>query len=353
MEKFANVLIDWYRSYKRELPWRSTKDPYRIWISEIILQQTRVAQGYAYYLRFVERFPNVEALASASIDEVLKMWQGLGYYSRARNMHEAALSMAGVFPDTYDGVRALKGVGDYTAAAICSIAYGMHYAVVDGNVYRVLARYFGVDIAIDTTEGRKFFAALAQQLLPEQVPGLYNQAIMDFGALQCVPVNPDCFACPLSDSCAAFATGRVGLLPFKKGKVRVRNRFFAYIYVRAGDYIFISKREKEDIWKGLYEFPLIETEKPLGGMKELLENRCWKEWMGEEEVLVNIRQVRKGVKHILSHQVLFTDFYEVVLFPESKAFSGFLKIRAVDLEKYAVPRLIQSLVDSLEKDGDA
>lgn len=349
MANFANRLVDWYRLNKRELPWRATTDPYRIWISEIILQQTRVAQGYAYYQRFVERFPDVAALASASIDEVLKLWQGLGYYARARNMHEAAQSMAGAFPHSYPEVRALKGVGDYTAAAICSIAFGLPYAVVDGNVYRVLSRYLGIEVPIDSTEGKKLFADLAQQLLPKEIPGLYNQAIMDFGAMQCVPVNPDCLACPLSDSCDAFATGRIGLLPVKKGSVKVRNRYFTYIYVRAGAYTYINKRGDKDIWKGLYELPLIETEAPVEGMQDLLACGQWNEWLGEGRVPEDVRLVRKGMKHVLSHQILYADLYEVVLPADSVAFASFRKIPVDDLEKYAVPRLVHLFLETLGK----
>jgi len=203
MSALSDILIEWYASNKRDLPWRNTVDPYLIWISEIILQQTRVDQGLDYFLRFIRRFPDISTLAEASEDEVLKYWQGLGYYSRARNLHEAAKGMHGLFPATYEGVRALKGVGDYTAAAVCSIAYGMPYAVVDGNVYRVLSRYFGIDTPIDSTEGRKLFYALAQEMQDKSRPALYNQAIMDFGAMQCVPKSPDCFSCPLLESCFA------------------------------------------------------------------------------------------------------------------------------------------------------
>ena len=207
MNIFSEKLIAWYAENKRELPWRNTTDPYIIWISEIILQQTRVAQGYDYFLRFIHRFPDVRALAEAPEDEVMKCWQGLGYYSRARNLHAAAKSMNGIFPVTYEGVRALKGVGDYTAAAICSSAYGMPYAVVDGNVYRVLSRYFGIDTPVDSAEGKKLFAALADEMMDKSQPAVYNQAIMDFGAIQCTPQSPNCLFCPLADSCSALKEG--------------------------------------------------------------------------------------------------------------------------------------------------
>ena len=261
MENFSRKLIDWYRENGRDLPWRRTKNPYLIWISEIILQQTRVVQGYDYYQRFVARFPDVFALAAADEDEVMKYWQGLGYYSRARNLHAAARRMAeaGGFPVTYTGVRALKGVGEYTAAAICSFAYGMPYAVVDGNVYRVLSRWLGIDTPIDSAEGKKLFVRVADELLDRERPGLYNQAIMDFGALQCTPVAPDCLFCPLNDSCVARLKGIAGSLPVKQHKNKVTNRYFNYIYVRMGAYTFIHKRSGNDIWKNLYEPPLIET----------------------------------------------------------------------------------------------
>ena len=241
MENFSRKLIDWYRENGRDLPWRRTKDPYLIWISEIILQQTRVAQGYDYYQRFVTRFPDVYALAAADEDEVMRYWQGLGYYSRARNLHAAARSMAeaGGFPVTYAGVRALKGVGEYTAAAICSFAYDMPYAVVDGNVYRVLSRWLGIDTPIDSAEGKKLFVQVADELLDRGRPDLYNQAIMDFGALQCTPVAPDCLFCPLNDSCVARLKGIAGSLPVKQHKTKVTDRYFNYIYVRMGAYTFI------------------------------------------------------------------------------------------------------------------
>ncbi len=263
MENFSRKLIDWYRENGRDLPWRRTKNPYLIWISEIILQQTRVVQGYDYYQRFVTRFPDVFALAAADEDEVMKYWQGLGYYSRARNLHAAARRMAeaGGFPVTYAGVRALKGVGEYTAAAICSFAYDMPYAVVDGNVYRVLSRWLGIDTPIDSTEGKKLFVRIADELLDCECPGLYNQAIMDFGALQCTPVAPDCLFCPLNDSCVARLKGIASSLPVKQHKIKVTNRYFNYIYVRMGAYTFIHKRSGNDIWKNLYEPPLVETDR--------------------------------------------------------------------------------------------
>lgn len=341
MKDFGSKLIDWYKENKRDLPWRNTVDPYRIWISEIILQQTRVVQGHDYFLRFIHRFPDVKSLAEAAEDEVLKYWQGLGYYSRARNLHAAAQSMNGVFPDTYEGVRALKGVGDYTAAAICSIAYGLPYAVVDGNVYRVLSRYLGVDTPIDSTQGRKEFVTLAQELLNKHYPGLYNQAIMDFGALQCTPTSPDCLLCPLSDSCAALAGGMVSKLPVKQKKIKTRNRYFTYMYVRMSAHTFLNRRDKNDIWKGLYELPVIETSSPLEGIEDLLCDKLFQTFIGKVTP-ISIRLVKQGVRHVLSHQILYADLYELVLPENSEAFTSFLCIKQADLEKYAVPKLVHS-----------
>lgn len=344
MNILTEVLLEWYAGNKRELPWRETNDPYVIWISEIILQQTRVVQGYEYFLRFVRRFPDVEALASASEDEVMKYWQGLGYYSRARNLHAAARSMNGVFPVTYKEVRALKGVGDYTAAAICSFAYNMPYAVVDGNVYRVLARYFGIDTPIDSTEGKKIFAALAEEMLDKSHPADYNQAIMDFGAIQCTPQTPNCLFCPLSDSCSALLKGKVMQLPVKQHKTKTTNRYFNYIYVRMGAYTLIHKRTENDIWKNLFELPLIETEKDLFEEEFLL---CWQlhDFLKEVGEGIKVCSVLRNVKHVLSHRVIYANFYEVELPEGTPSFSDYQKIRIEDLGQYAVPRLIHAFLE--------
>ena len=345
MENFSRKLIDWYRENGRDLPWRRTKNPYLIWISEIILQQTRVAQGYDYYQRFVTRFPDVFALAAADEDEVMKYWQGLGYYSRARNLHAAARRMAeaGGFPVTYAGVRALKGVGEYTAAAICSFAYDMPYAVVDGNVYRVLSRWLGIDTPIDSTEGKKLFVRVADELLDRERPGLYNQAIMDFGALQCTPVAPDCLFCPLNDSCVARLKGIAGSLPVKQHKNKVTNRYFNYIYVRMGAHTLIHKRTEDDIWKNLFELPLVETEKDLSE-EEFLACPQFHALFAEGEVRM-VRTLLRGVKHVLSHRVIYTNFYEVTLPDNSSSFSSYQRVAVEDLGRYAVPRLIHAFLE--------
>lgn len=342
MTVFSRVLLDWYAEHRRELPWRETKDPYRIWISEIILQQTRVAQGYEYFLRFVERFPDLAALAEADEDEVMKYWQGLGYYSRARNLHAAARSMNGAFPRTYEGVRALKGVGDYTAAAICSIAYDMPYAVVDGNVYRVLSRYFGVEVPIDSVQGKKLFASLAQEMLDEKHAALYNQAIMDFGAIQCTPQSPSCMFCPLADSCSALATGKVALLPIKQHRTKTTDRYFTYIYMCVGGQMLLRKRTGNDIWRNLYELPLIETDHQMT-VEELLLASELKELGANVEPIVRPLQI--GVKHVLSHQIIHADFYEMIFPADIQGFSDYIRIGQREWTRYAVPRLIHQFLE--------
>ena len=317
MNRLTEVLLDWYADNKRDLPWRGTTDPYRIWISEIILQQTRVVQGYEYFLRFIRRFPDVRTLASASEDEVLKYWQGLG--------------------------RALKGVGDYTAAAICSIAYNMPYAVVDGNVYRVLSRYCGIDVPIDSTEGKKLFAALADEMLDKSRPATYNQAIMDFGAIQCTPQSPNCMFCPLADSCSALSKGQVMQLPVKQHRTKTFNRYFNYIYVRMGACTFIHKRTSDDIWKNLFELPLVETDRNLSE-EEFLSSVSFRSLIAEGEV-PEVRLVFRNVKHVLSHRVIYANFYEVVLPENSRSFSEYQCIRMEDLEQYPVSRLVHAFLE--------
>jgi A/G-specific adenine glycosylase len=265
---FSDRILSWYHIHKRELPWRKTRDPYRVWLSEIMLQQTRVVQGLPYYMKFTEHFPKVGDLAAASEEEVLKLWQGLGYYSRARNLHATARTIAskfgGHFPDTYQELLKLKGVGPYTAAAIASICYGLPHPVVDGNVYRVLSRYFGVELPINSPEGVRYFADLAMEVIDRERPGEYNQGLMEFGALQCVPQNPDCKACPLSGSCEAYARNLVSDLPKKLPKKKVRERIFNYFM--PVDPLFrtlLVKRKGKGIWQGLFEFPLIETEREI------------------------------------------------------------------------------------------
>ncbi len=343
---FAGRLLAWYHENRRNLPWRNTHDPYIIWISEIILQQTRVAQGYDYFLRFMERFPDADALVSATEDEVLRCWQGLGYYSRARNLHAAAHQFAeqGGFPKTYEGIRNLKGVGDYTAAAIASFAYGLPHAVVDGNVYRVLSRFFGVEEPIDTGGGKKYFASLAQALLPEgRESADYNQAVMDFGALQCVPNSPRCIDCPLSDGCVAYRDGRVSEFPVKSRTLKVKERYLHYMYIEAEGEIALFKREGNDIWRGLYEPFLIETNGPCG-VEEL--------WAGTEvpEALragdAVLTFLCGGVRHQLTHRTLICDFCKVELKAKPQDFGRpVCWVSPHEAAGFAVPRLIAMLFE--------
>ncbi len=341
MSSFSSILLTWYDQHKRDLPWRNTRDPYLIWLSEIILQQTRVAQGLDYYLRFAERFPSPRALADAAEDDVLKLWQGLGYYSRARNLHEAAKSMNGVFPSTYEGVRALKGVGDYTAAAICSIAYNMPYAVLDGNVYRVLSRVHGIATPIDSVSGKKEFLALAQKMLDTRRPGDYNQAIMDFGAMVCTPQSPACLTCPLAEQCTARLENRVEQLPVKGQKTKVSARYFHYIYVEQSGDTWLHKRGAGDVWQNLYEPVLLETPEPrvdisaLPGYKKLFGRRT-------------SSLVAGPVKHVLSHRIIYADLYRVKLPPSLSVPPEFIRVPQDNVKKYAVSRLVQKL---LEKAG--
>lgn len=341
---FTDAILQWYAAHRRELPWRNISDPYRIWVSEIILQQTRVAQGYDYYLRFVNAFPTVETLARASEDEVLRLWQGLGYYSRARNLHAAARQVValGHFPTDYAGVRALKGVGDYTAAAICSFAYGMPLAVVDGNVYRVLSRYFGVDEPIDTGKGKKQFAALAQSLLPTRDVADYNQGLMDFGALQCVPASPDCTACPLADSCRANELKRVADWPVKSHRTKVAERYYIYIGVRTPEGIWLHRRGAGDIWQGLYEWPLLEFDHAAS----------WQEVLSHPFVRTHLpeggtwKQLARQCKHVLTHRVIWADCYWFTCPHPLPPPPGFIVVQPDEMERYAMPRLLLRFLQS-------
>ena len=335
---FTETILDWYVNYGRELPWRRTKDPYAIWLSEIILQQTHIAQGTAYWERFMARFPDVQSLAVASEDEVLRLWEGLGYYSRARNLHAAARQIVaqGAFPASLDGIKALKGIGDYTAAAIASIAFGIPAAVVDGNVYRVLSRHFGIDIPVGTTVAKKEFTALAQSLLPEDRPGDFNQGMMDFGALQCTPQSPDCLTCPLRESCDALHSGRTGSLPVKKAGPAVRDRHFVYIYLRCDGMTAIRRRDAGDIWQGLWEPYLLE---------HTGENPCLPEWTASG----SLTKIRTGVRHQLTHRTLYSDFYQFLSDKRPPLSDAFRWIPESDLDLYAKPRLFEILLAELNK----
>lgn len=345
----SSTLIQWYQTHKRDLPWRDIADPYKIWISEIILQQTRVNQGLDYYHRFIERFPDVNSLAAATEDEVLKYWQGLGYYSRARNLHKAAHQIInkhkGVFPNTYEEVIQLAGIGDYTAAAICSFAYNLPFAVVDGNVFRVLSRLFGIDTPIDSTAGKKVFKQLAQEILDTVQPGLHNQAMMEFGALQCVPVSPACNACPFADRCIAFSKNQVSLLPVKRQKIQTKERFFNYLFIKAGNYTWLQKRTKNDIWKNLYEFPLIEADKLLD-KNELSQHEYFKALFADFRADVHIRTVSPPIKHILTHQKILAQSILIEIGANGKNWEQFVQIQIDEWGDYAVSRLMEILLQN-------
>lgn len=333
---FAIKIEQWYLQHKRNLPWRETTDPYYIWLSEIILQQTRVEQGRAYYERFVRTFPTVQALASASEESVLLLWQGLGYYSRARNLHKAAKQIAdlGRFPSDFKSILSLPGVGPYTAAAIASFAFGQPYAVLDGNVFRVLSRYFAIDTPIDSTEGKKEFTALAGELLDKKSPALYNQAIMDFGAMVCKPSGAVCEVCPLQDTCMSYARHCMQLLPVKGKKAAPRTRYFSYVCVNTADgEVLVCRRTEKDIWKGLFQFPLVETpqELPLASLQRLFP-------AGEWTVL------RQGFVHQLTHQRLLVNFYSLRLPALDSSLQG-IWVRKSQLQNYAMPQLLVRLSD--------
>lgn len=311
---FSKTLIHWYIQNKRDLPWRNDTNPYTIWLSEIILQQTRVAQGLPYYYRFTSSFPTVFDLANASEEAVLKLWQGLGYYSRARNLHQTsqyvAFELNGEFPKCYSDLLKLKGVGEYTAAAIASFSYNEKVPVVDGNVYRVLARYFGVETDIASTGAKKEFTALAQELIPNDKANIFNQAIMEFGALQCVPKNPNCENCVFNDSCVALQKKKVGQLPLKSKKIKVTNKYFNYlVFLDENAKTIIIKRTQKGIWHNLYEFPLIETENELTdtAILDLIQNQTFV----ENEILAIRLFNQEAIRHKLSHQHLNIKFWEI------------------------------------------
>lgn len=327
---FSLALLRWFNENGRSLPWRETTDPYAIWLSEVILQQTRIQQGWVYWERFLERFPKVEDLASASEDEVLRLWQGLGYYSRARNLHKAAKQVVehGSFPNTMEELKQLKGVGDYTAAAIGSISFNLPVAVVDGNVYRVLTRYFGISTPINAPEGKKEFAQLAQSLLPKNEPSTYNQAIMDFGAIQCTPASPRCLICPLAETCEALRSGKVGELPVKLKNLKIKTRHLEYVYIRCQGQTAIHRRLAGDIWQGLWE-PLLFENQPIPTFDAPLQ------------------LLKKDVKHILTHQRLLADFYLLDIEKRPVLPEKYIWVDETTLDQYALPRLIELLLEAL------
>ena len=384
--EFANTIISWFRENGRALPWRETRDPYAIWLSEIILQQTRIAQGWEYWERFMAQYPTVENLAAAHEDEVLKLWQGLGYYSRARNLHTAAKQIValGHFPDTLEGIKQLKGVGDYTAAAIGSFAFDIPAAVVDGNVYRVLARYFGIDTPINSTQGKKEFAALAQSLLPSSkasdslspfspasdfqsslsLVAAYNQAMMDFGAIQCTPQSPKCLLCPLVETCEAMRTNRVAELPVKQKTMKVKTRHLSYIYIRCKGETAIHRRGEGDIWQGLWE-PFNASDiaeacaSPSSAQASLSSTKfstsltklsSFKKELAADLHLSNVDALQllaQDVKHVLTHRILLADFYLLETEARPQLPDDYIWIKEEEIEDYGIPRLIELLLEKI------
>jgi A/G-specific adenine glycosylase len=336
---FANELVQWYHENKRDLPWRNTTDPYIIWLSEIILQQTRVEQGMPYFNRFLENYPTVTAFAAADEGEILKLWQGLGYYSRGRNMLKTAQLVQelynGAFPSAYDDLIKLKGIGEYTASAISSFAANEAKAVVDGNVYRVLARYYGIDEPINSTKGRKMFQQLANNVLNQEQPGLHNQAMMEFGAMLCKPKNPACGICPVRTGCEAFKHNATTVLPVKLKTVKIRERYFNYLVVVDGTQILMNKRTGKDIWAGMYDLPLIETSSMLP-VSELIQQPSFKNVFNQEATIGRVSEVQKFV---LTHQHLMVRFLEVNNMPAKMEPDWFFS-EIGNLNQLALPKMI-------------
>ncbi len=339
-QRFSQLIISWYLTTNRDLPWKGIKDPYLIWLSEVILQQTRVEQGLPYFQRFKNAFPDVEALARAPEDEVMKLWEGLGYYSRARNMMETAKFIAferkGQFPDTFEELLRLKGIGHYTAAAIASFAFDLPHAVVDGNVYRVLSRYFGISDPIDNHQTKKVFAKLAQELIDTKQPGVYNQAIMDFGATHCKPKQPLCSTCPAGEDCFAKKHDKAAVLPVKQKKIRHKTRYFNYFILKIDGKTCIRKREHKDIWRNLYEFPMLET--PA--------ERTTDQGFTDVEMTalfgtsnISVKQVSRPYKQTLTHQKIIARFWEVSDHEDVNS-DPWLLVNPENLSKFAFPKII-------------
>jgi A/G-specific adenine glycosylase len=348
---FSKNLISWYLQNGRSLPWRETKDPYKIWLSEILLQQTRVAQGLPYYLKFVETFPTVQELAFTSEEKVLKLWQGLGYYSRARNLHFTARYIVeqhhGIFPNNYTDLLKLKGVGDYTASAIASICFDEPAAVVDGNVYRVLSRVFGIATPINSTAGIKEFKELAQALIDESQPGTFNQAIMEFGARYCTPQNPSCESCIFSEKCLAFKMKKVNTLPVKINKTKVKQHYFNYIVpISEEETTVLEQRIGKGIWQNLYQFPLVESDSELT-MKELLNNETYQSVSEKLEITNLTLYNSKSILHKLSHKHLHTRFWIAEVGPIKDN-----SIKLSEIQSFPVPILIGNFISEFSSFKD-
>lgn len=346
MNSVTHKLAKWYKTHQRNLPWRFTKDPYKIWLSEIILQQTRVEQGMPYYYKFVEQYPTVKILASAPIDEVLKLWQGLGYYSRARNMQTAALEVVekykGKFPKDYNSIRSLKGVGDYTAAAIASLAFDLPHAVVDGNVYRVLSRLYNIDTPINSSKGKNQFAQLAEELLDKKNPGNHNQAMMELGAICCKPSNPTCNICPIAEHCLALAKGTIANLPVKIKNKPVQNRYLNYLFLVNEDTFCLLQRAPDDIWQGLYDLPVVERDKLLGP-DELMKESFFKQLKGRQTLLY---KGSADYLHKLTHRNLHARFH-IFFYKRLASLNkfGIFETAFKNMQSYAIPRLLDKFLN--------
>lgn len=341
--KFSNTLIVWYLLSKRDLPWRKTKDPYFIWLSEIIMQQTKISQGTSYYLKFIDHFNDISQLANADEEKVLKLWQGLGYYSRARNLHHTAKyitkNLNGIFPNEYADLINLKGIGDYTASAILSICNEKPYATVDGNVYRVLSRYFGVSTPINSPKGIKEFKKLAQLILDRKRPGTHNQALMEFGAVVCKPRNPDCDQCTFNHSCFALQNKKISDLPVKINKVKIKNRYFNYLVVDNNRQTIIRQRKGKDIWKNLFEFPLIESDVAIDA-KQIINNDEFQNLVRNRNFNL-IKFNKKQIIHKLTHQNIYTSFWIIEMNDNLND-----AVLWQNLNNFAVPTLIQNFIDA-------
>jgi len=342
---FVKCLFQWHQLNERVLPWKKSDDPYKIWVSEIILQQTQISQGIPYYNRFITAFPTITHLAKADQDELMKIWEGLGYYTRARNMLECARTivreMDGKLPKTYEALLRLKGIGPYSASAIASFAYGLPYAVVDGNVIRVLARFFGIDAPFNRTDGRSKFNELANELLDVNDPASYNQAIMNFGATVCTFRKPACATCPMRSKCRAYIEDKIDSLPVKPVKREKKQRFFNYLVIKNDDHVFLSKRMKNDIWKGLYEFPLIETAKEISTGAIVGFVKSSKIVNG---TTFNMGSVAQKYKQTLSHQRISATFWEVDIDNGSMSMD-YLPVKSADLDNFAFPRIIDCYLE--------
>ncbi|MBP1639905.1 MAG: A/G-specific DNA-adenine glycosylase [Bacteroidetes bacterium] len=354
LNPISPILIHWYQSNKRDLPWREIHDPYQIWISEIILQQTRVAQGFDYFVRFIHQFPDIKSLATAHEDEVLKCWQGLGYYSRARNLHAAAKQIMenfnGKFPSAYNDILSLKGIGEYTAAAVASFAFKLSFAVVDGNVFRFLSRYFGIQTPIDSGAGKKEFLQLADALLDKRQPDLHNQAIMEFGALQCTPTAPDCNRCPFSNSCFAKENDLISSLPVKGNKTKVTHRYFHHFIVLANGGTFLHKRTQKDIWQNLYEFPLYESPHPME-LSDIIQTEWFRSLTQRQTFQIGLQITE--IKHILSHQVIHASFFVIKIDEQTPDLPQFIYIATDKLWQYPVSKLTEKFIKKFSQNLDS